>query len=55
MGAGRECPLGPGYAPANSLTPALRLSMNPDGKSITYSVRKSTANLWLMDGLPAVK
>jgi Tol biopolymer transport system component len=47
--------LGPENAPANSLNPALRLSLAPDGKSVTYSIRKNTSNLWLVDGLPAVK
>jgi hypothetical protein len=47
--------LGPEYTPANALNPTLRLSLAPDGKSVTYSVRKSTSNLWLMDGLPVVK
>jgi len=40
--------------PANSLVPAMRLTLTPDGKSITYSTRKSTANLWLAEGLAAV-
>lgn len=28
--------------------------MTPDGKSLTYSTRTSTANLWLIEGLNAV-
>jgi serine/threonine protein kinase len=47
--------LGPEYAATNSLGPALRFSLAPDGKSVTYSIRKNTSNLWLMDGLPTVK
>lgn len=34
--------------------PALRLSLTPDGKSITFSTSKSTSNLWLIEGLNAV-
>ena len=35
-------------------TPALRLSLTPDGKSITFSTSKNTSNLWLIEGLDAV-
>jgi Tol biopolymer transport system component len=28
-----------------------RLSLTPDGKSLTYSIARTSANLWLMDGL----
>jgi Tol biopolymer transport system component len=44
----------PEYLPASSLLPALRLTLTPDGKSITYGTVRSTANLWLMEGLTAV-
>ncbi len=43
---------GPEFEPASSLNPSLRLSLSPDGKSITYSIVKRTSNLWLIDGLP---
>jgi len=33
---------------------ALRLSLTPDGKSVTYGTSKSTHNLWLMEGLDTV-
>jgi eukaryotic-like serine/threonine-protein kinase len=46
--------LGPEYLPGNSLGPAVRLSLSPDGKSIAYSTLKRTSNLWLMDGLDSV-
>jgi serine/threonine protein kinase len=36
------------------LNPGLRLSLTPDGKSLTYSTLKSTSNLWLMEGLDTV-
>jgi len=42
------------YLPDASFRPALRLSLAPDGKSLTYSTARSTANLWLMDGLTSV-
>ena len=41
--------LGPEYLPSNQLNPSLRLSLAPDGKSITYSIRKTSSNLWLME------
>ena len=46
--------LGSEYYPANNLHPALRLSLSPDGKSLTYSTEKRTSNLWLMEGLDTV-
>jgi serine/threonine protein kinase/WD40 repeat protein len=46
--------LGQEYRPARSLGPGLRLSLSPDGKSLTYSTSKSTSNLWLMEGLDTV-
>jgi Tol biopolymer transport system component len=46
--------LGSEYRPATGLTPALRLSLRPDGKGLTYSTVKSTSNLWLMEGLDTV-
>jgi Tol biopolymer transport system component len=46
--------LGREYLPLNQLTPALRLSLGPDGKSVTYSTTKVTSNLWLAEGLNTV-
>jgi len=46
--------LGPEYLPSSGASPALRLTLTPDGKSITYSTRRSTSNLWLMEGLNSV-
>ena len=46
--------LGSEYRPASNLSPALRLSLSPDGKSVTYSTLKWTSNLWLMEGLDTV-
>jgi Tol biopolymer transport system component len=42
------------YRPASRLSPALRLSLTPDGKSLTYSTVKRTENLWLIEGLDTV-
>lgn len=42
------------YLPAVSYSPSLRLSLTPDGKSITYGMIRRTDNLWLMDGLKTV-
>jgi hypothetical protein len=46
--------LGREYLPSTQQTPALRLSLTPDGKSITFSTSKRTSNLWLIEGLYAV-
>jgi Tol biopolymer transport system component len=43
------------YAPQASTTPGLRLTLTPDGKSLTYSIAKATSNLWLMEGIDQVK
>ena len=42
------------YLPATSANPSGRLSLAPDGKSVTYSILKSASNLWLMEGLNTV-
>jgi hypothetical protein len=42
------------YSPSNNIGPALRLSLTPDGKSVTYPTARFTTNLWLMDGLDGV-
>ena len=47
--------VGSEFTPSNSFNPSLRLSLTPDGKSVTYSVVKTSSNLWLVDGLPAAK
>jgi len=43
------------FAPENrpqpGFAPSLRLTLTPDGKSLTYSIRKTTSNLWMMDGI----
>jgi hypothetical protein len=42
------------YLPSAQINPSTRLSLSPDGKSITYSTVKNTMNLWLAEGLDAV-
>lgn len=37
--------------PATPLNPSLRLSLTPDGSGVTYAVRSSSQDLWLMDGI----
>jgi Tol biopolymer transport system component len=46
--------LGREYLPVTQQTPALRLSLTPDGKSITFSTSRNTSNLWLIEGLDEV-
>jgi serine/threonine protein kinase/Tol biopolymer transport system component len=43
--------LGLGNAPASPLSPSMRLTLSPDGKSLTYATVKITSNLWLAEGL----
>lgn len=39
------------HLPATLLRPTSRLTLTPDGASVTYSTQRNLANLWLMDGL----
>lgn len=43
--------LEPGLTPATMLSPSMRLSLGPDGKSVTYAVSRPTSSLWLAEGL----
>ncbi len=43
--------LGPEYSPVGSFILSLRLTLTPDGRSITYSTGKMKNSLWLMEGL----
>ena len=39
------------FRPASNLSPAVRLSLSPDGKNIAYSHSRSVvSNLWLLEG-----
>ena len=44
----------PENLPGANVGPGLRLSPTFDGKGLTYSVRRSEENLWLMEGLATV-
>jgi serine/threonine protein kinase/Tol biopolymer transport system component len=41
------------FRPNSNLSPSLRLSLAPGGKSLVYSVGSATSNMWLVSGLPA--
>jgi serine/threonine protein kinase len=45
---------GPDIRPRSNLTPAIRLSLAPDGKSFVFSTFKSKSGLWMLEGF-AVK
>ena len=47
-------PVAPENLPAANVGPGMRLSPTFDGTGLTYSVRKSEENLWLMEGLATV-
>ena len=42
------------HLPATLGGPATRLSLDPDGKSLTFSTNKSTSTLWMIEGLNGV-
>lgn len=42
--------LGKDLAPRSDPGPSIRLSLTPDGKSITYATASSKSNLWLLEG-----
>lgn len=41
--------------PRVSTGPALRLTLAPDGKRLTYSTARATSGLWLMEGIDSVR
>jgi hypothetical protein len=42
--------LGVDFRPGSSLTPGIRFSLAPDGKSFVYATGKTKNNLWLLEG-----
>jgi hypothetical protein len=45
--------LAPNQVPASSLTPALRLTLTPDGRHVTFSASSRSSSLWLLNGIGA--
>jgi WD40 repeat protein len=37
--------------PSTNVTPSLRMTLTPDGKSFTYSILKQSSNLWMLSGI----
>lgn len=46
--------LGPEFDIAAGYVGGHRLSLSPDGASITYSIEKDTGNLWMIEGLSTI-
>jgi Tol biopolymer transport system component len=42
------------HAPRARMRPSVRLTLNPDGTGLTYSVAKTDLKLWLIEGLDTV-
>jgi hypothetical protein len=42
--------LGPDLIPATTITPGIRLSLAPDGKSFVYATAKTSRTLWMLRG-----
>ena len=45
--------LGAEFRPASPLTPGIRFSLAPDGKSFVYTIGRTSKNLWLLEGFGA--
>jgi serine/threonine protein kinase/Tol biopolymer transport system component len=45
--------VGADKVPRSPLNPAVRLSLSPDGKSITYGTSNSKINMWMLEGFNA--
>lgn len=42
--------IGKDFTPRSNLTPGLRLSLSPDGKSILFPSLRQTSSLWMLEG-----
>jgi hypothetical protein len=42
--------LGKDFAPSTNLSPGIRFSLAPDGKSFVYGAVKAKSNLWMLEG-----
>ena len=49
-GVKRTIASGIGYAPRTNLSPSMRLSLAPDGKSLLYGTGVITNSLWILEG-----
>ena len=49
-GAKRTIAQGISYAPLSNLTPSMRFSLAPDGKSLLYGTGVITNSLWILEG-----
>jgi Tol biopolymer transport system component len=45
--------LGKDFRPASGISPGIRFSLAPEGKSFTFSTRTSKRNLWMLEGFAA--
>ena len=45
--------VGPDFTPQSYLTPGIRFSLSPDGKSILYPATSSKESLWMLEGFDA--
>lgn len=45
--------LGAQLRPVDVMTPSIRYSLSPDGKSFVYTIGKSSSNIWLLEGFNA--
>jgi Tol biopolymer transport system component len=45
--------VGKDYRPRSNLSPAMRFSLAPDGRSVVYGVGKFQDNLWMLEGFAA--
>jgi len=47
--------LADGFTPGSNLTPSIRFSLSPDGKSFVYGSGTFTTNLWMLEGFAKTK
>ena len=45
--------VGPDFTPRSYLTPGIRFSLSPDGKSILYPTTSGNQSLWMLEGFDA--
>ncbi len=47
--------LADGFTPGSNLSPSIRFSLSPDGKSFVYGSGTFTTNLWMLEGFAKTK